>query len=154
MHAHTWEDPEIYQIRTVNQANQNDWLQKTLEEIPYKSHSNCHKGTTQWLSLGVPSCVYPHLLYAFSLLINTLLISPLSIFVEIIFCKAKGPGPLSLTADLEARIWYFHHPTLVSVSGWEPKPCSKPLQAEATQDHILWLLGNHVNSSLLPSPKD
>ena len=25
----TWEDPEIYQIRTVNQANQNDWTKET-----------------------------------------------------------------------------------------------------------------------------
>ena len=138
----------------MNQANQNNWLKKTLEEIPHKSHSNCHKGTTQWLSLRVPSYVYPHLLYSFSLLINTLLISPLSIFEEIISCKAKGQGPLTLTTDLGARIWYFHCHTLVSISGWEPTPCSKPLQAEATRDHILWLLGNHVNSSLLPSPKD
>ena len=25
MHAQTWKDPEIYEIWTVNQANQNDW---------------------------------------------------------------------------------------------------------------------------------
>ena len=25
MHAHAWEDPEIYRIETLNQANQNDW---------------------------------------------------------------------------------------------------------------------------------
>ena len=36
MHAHTWEDPEIYQIWTVNQANQNDWPKKTWKKYPIK----------------------------------------------------------------------------------------------------------------------
>ena len=29
-----------------------------------------------------------------------------------------------------ARIWCFYHCNPDPVSGWEPKPCSKPLQAE------------------------
>ena len=33
-------------------------------------------------------------------------------------------------------IWCFHCRNPVSFSGWEPKPGSKPLQAEATRDHI------------------
>ena len=44
----------------------------------------------------------------FFLLRNTLLASLISILVEILFCKAKGPGPLSLTTGLVARIWCFY----------------------------------------------
>ena len=43
----------------------------------------------------------------FSLLI--LLVSLLSVFVEILFCKAEWPGPLSLTSGLLVRIWCFHY---------------------------------------------
>ena len=32
MHAHTWEDPEIYLMWTVNQANQNDWPRETWKK--------------------------------------------------------------------------------------------------------------------------
>ena len=31
-----WEDCELYQIRTVNQANQNDWPRKTQKKYPIK----------------------------------------------------------------------------------------------------------------------
>ena len=50
------------------------------------------------------------------------------------FCKAEGPGPWSLTSGLVARIWCFLCCNPASVSGWEPKPRSKMLQAEATWD--------------------
>ena len=59
------------------------------------------------------------------LLINTWLASLLSIFVEALFCKSQRPGPLSLTPSLVGRIWCFHCHNLISVSGWEPKPCSR-----------------------------
>ena len=68
----------------------------------------------------------------FLLLVNTLLASLLSIFVEILLWKAKAPGLLSLTSGLVARIWCFHHCEPAPVPGWEPKPCSKSLKAEAT----------------------
>ena len=48
----------------------------------------------------------------------------------------EGPGPMSLTAGPMAGIWCFHRHDLASISGWESKTCSKPLQAEATQDQI------------------
>ena len=51
MHAHTWKDPEIYQIWIVNQANQKKLAKGQPEEMPHKSNSNCHKGATQGLSL-------------------------------------------------------------------------------------------------------
>ena len=57
----------------------------------------------QVVSLWVHPCEYPHMLYSFFLLINTLLVSLLSVFVEILFCKAKEPGPC-----LTARMWYSH----------------------------------------------
>ena len=85
--------------------------------------------------LPLPVCLSTHTLL-FSLLLNTLLASLLSNFVEILFCKAKGPGPLSLTTGLVARIWCFHHHNPASISGWERKFCSKLLQAEATQNHL------------------
>ena len=33
---HTWEDPEIYQIRTVNQANQSDWSKEPRKKCLIK----------------------------------------------------------------------------------------------------------------------
>ena len=45
----------------------------------------------------------------FFLLINTSLASLLSICVEILFCKAEGLGPLSLTTALMAGIWRSPH---------------------------------------------
>ena len=65
--------------------------------------------------------------------------SLLSVFVEILFCKAIGPCSLSLTTGLVARIWCFHCHDPAD-SGWEPKAHSKLLQAEATQDQgcVIW----------------
>ena len=60
------------------------------------------------LSPPESSCVTVHTYCTFSLLINTLHAPLLSIFVEILFCKAKGSGPLSLTTGLVERIWCFH----------------------------------------------
>ena len=36
MREHTWEDPEIQQIWTVNQANQNDWSKETRKKCLIK----------------------------------------------------------------------------------------------------------------------
>ena len=52
--------------------------------------------------------------------------------METLFCKAKGPGPLSLTTGLVARISQ-QRPS--SICGWKSKPLFKALQAEATRDH-------------------
>ena len=58
---------------------------------------------------------------------NTSLASLLSVFVEILFCKAIGLGLLSLTAGLVARTCCFHHHDPTPVSAWEPKPHPKLL---------------------------
>ena len=64
------------------------------------------------------------------LLINTLLVSlpPISLW-KFIFCKALWTRALSLATGLVARIQLSHSRGLTSVSGWEPEPCFKPLQA-------------------------
>ena len=46
------------------------------------------------------------------------------------FLQSRRAGPLSLTTGLVARIWWAHHCDPASISDWEPKPCSKPLQAD------------------------
>ena len=32
--VHTWENPEIYKIRTLNQADQNDWPKEARRNAP------------------------------------------------------------------------------------------------------------------------
>ena len=68
------------------------------------------------------------------LLINTLLVSLLSVFVGILFLQSRRARALSLTAGLVARIRCSHGRDPTSVTGREPKPCFKPLQAEGTRD--------------------
>ena len=78
--------------------------QRKPEGMPHKGHSNYHEGVAQRLSPSPPVCLSN--MYFFFLLINT--VSLLSIFVGILFCKAEGPGPLSLTTGLGARILRFY----------------------------------------------
>ena len=63
---------------------------------------------------------------------NKYFTSLLSISVEILSCKAEWPGLLSLTTSLMARIQCFH--CCDPAQFLAPKPQSRPLQAEATQD--------------------
>ena len=102
----TWEDPEIYQIETENQANQDDWPKETWKKCPIKVIQTATTGKIQ--GLWVCPYVYPHVLYSFFLLINILLASLLSIFVEILLWKAEGPELSSLTTSLAASICCFH----------------------------------------------
>ena len=102
-----------------------------LEEMPHKRDSNYHKGAT--LSLSPPMCLSTCTVLFF-LLINTLLVSLLSVFVGVLFCKAKGPGPCCwplVPGDLVARIQCSHGRDPTSISGWEPKSCFKLLQPKA-----------------------
>ena len=51
MPVHIWEDPEINQVGTLNQAKQNDWPKETSKkhmslDHPHVSDLNCHRGTT------------------------------------------------------------------------------------------------------------
>ena len=58
--------------------------------MPHISDLNYHEGVTLFLSQSL--CLYTRTVLFF-LLINTLLVSLLSIFVEFLFCKAEGPEP-------------------------------------------------------------
>ena len=60
---------------------------ENLEQIPHKSDLNCHEAMTP--SLLVYLATHTVL---FFLLTNSLLISLLSVFVGILFCKAERPG--------------------------------------------------------------
>ena len=115
----------MYQIWTQDQAKQDDRPQEPGRNA-HESDSNYHKGATP----SPPVCLSQGTV-VFFLLINSSLFSLLSFFVEILFCKAEGPGPLSLTTGQVARnLGLNHGPT--SISGPEPKPCFKPLQIKAT----------------------
>ena len=97
------------------------------EETPHISDSNCHEGTTQGLSLSLRMCLSTHTILFFS--INTLLASLLSIFVEILFCKVKGPGPLSLTVVLWLGSGVFTTVTQPQSPSGNPSPtpsCCRP----------------------------
>ena len=102
------------------------WLS---EETSHKSNSSCHKGhvsASPPLSPWVCPCIYPHVLYIFSLLINIWLPSLLPVFVEIPFCKAEGPGPLSLATGLVARVWRFPRRDPGQPLAGNPRPAPSP----------------------------
>ena len=70
MHANTWEDPEIYQLWTVNQTNQNDLPKETWKKCPIKVIQTAMR---VWLSPSlspwVCPCVFPHIVFIVQLII-------------------------------------------------------------------------------------
>ena len=101
------EDPEIYQMWTVNQANQNDWPKETQKKCPIKLIQTALRAQYRDSpSESVHVSIQMHC--TLFLLINILHASLVSIFVGILFCKVERPGPLSLTTSLVARIWCSH----------------------------------------------
>ena len=86
--THTWEDPEIYQLWTVKQANQNDCPKETWKKYLLKVIQT----STRVQPRDSPSesaCLPAHIVLFF-LLINTLLVSLLSILWEFFSAKPKG----------------------------------------------------------------
>ena len=65
MSEHTWDDPEIFQIWNLKQANQNRWLKENQKKWPIKVN---HEGVTLSQSACVSIHMYCTLLF---LLINT-----------------------------------------------------------------------------------
>ena len=124
----SWDIPN-----TDCEPGKSKWLAKgKLEEIAHISDLNCHAGASQGLSFWVCPCLSTHTVFFF-LLINT-------DFTALCLCgssflPSQMARALSLTTGLAARICCFHCQDPASVSGWEPKRCSKQLQAEATRDH-------------------
>ena len=93
MCEHTWEDPEIYQIWTVNQADLNDWLKEIQKKCLIKVIQTA-KRVQLSDSASEAAYVFIHMYCTLFLLINTLLASLLSVFVDIFFSsKLKGQGP-------------------------------------------------------------
>ena len=90
--VHMWEEPEIDQVWTENQANQNDWPKKTRKKCPVKVIQVRQGPDSVPFSLSPPTCL-PTRTGLFFVEINTLLASLLSVFVGVLFCKAEGPGP-------------------------------------------------------------
>ena len=80
---------------TVNQATQNDWPRETQKKYPIKviqTSIRLQLNNSGTLPLSLPMCLSTDTALFF-LIINTLLASILSTFVEILFCKAEGPRP-------------------------------------------------------------
>ena len=125
-----WEDPEIYQIWTLNQANQNDWPKKTRKKCPIYVIQTTMRAQ---LSLLVHQCVYPHVLYSFSPNKHFTCFTTFHLCGNS-FLQRWRARPLSLTTGLVSRFRCSHHHDLTSISGQERKPCFKPLQAKATGD--------------------
>ena len=65
-----------------------------------------------------------------------------------IFLQSHRARALSLTSDLVARIRCSHRRNPTTITGQEPKPCFKPLQAEATGDQFQILLSSHHRTTL------
>ena len=130
MHAHTWENSEIRQIQILNQAKQDDWPKETQKKCPIKVIQTTLRAQ---LSLWACTCIYPHVLF-FLPTKHFTCFTTFCLYVQIPFCTGDRSQschwPLVL-GGLVARIQYFHW---LHVSGQKAKPCSKPLQAEASQD--------------------
>lgn len=100
-----------------SEPGKSEWLAKwKWKEMSHKSNSNCHKGASQQVCLWVCWCVYPHILYSLFLIINTLLLSLLSLFVEILLLQSWKARSWSLTIGLVARIWCSYSGDLTSLS--------------------------------------
>ena len=105
------------------------------EEIPFKSDSNHRKGAT----LSEPASVSIRAYIFFPPDKHIVSFTTFRLYVEIHFYTADGPGPFHwplAPGGLLAGIQGSHCHRPISISGQELKPCFKPLQAEATQDHL------------------
>ena len=124
--AHTWED---------SVDSEPGWTAKgNPEESPIKVIQTT---TRAWLSQPAHVSVHTH---CFSLLINTLLVSLLSVsMLEFIYTQLTARA-LSLATGLW---WSTSWDSVLSLlwpgfNLWpEPRPCFKLLWAEATRDHFL-----------------
>ena len=131
MCALTGEDPEIYQIWTLNQANQNDWPKRTWKKCPIKEIQTATRMQLSLsLSLSLSMCPVSTC---------TVLFFPpktlLSLyFVGILLLQSQRARALSLSTGLAAGVWRSHHGDPTSISGYELKPHFKLLQAETTRD--------------------
>ena len=112
MHVDTWEDPEIYQIWTLNQVNQNDRPEEPRRNAP-KVDSYCYGA---WLSdsfsLGLPMCLSTHTVLFFPF--HKYFIFHYFLFLwECFPSKLKGQGPylvlgssaLTTVTQIQSLVW-------------------------------------------------
>ena len=120
--------------------------------MPHISDLNCHSGATRGFSesacVPIHTCctLYPlktHTHTHTHTHTQTLLASLLSVFVEALFCKTKGPKPLSLTTGLEARIQCSQCCDPAPSLG----PTQVPLQAIAGQGHLRSIYSTNCNKT-------
>ena len=132
----SWDIPN-----TDSEPGKSKWLAKgNLEEMPHISDLNYHAGTT--LSLSSPVCLATHTLLFFFLLINTSLVSLLSVFVGILFCKAEGPGPCHWPL-----VWWLGFGALTAMTqpqslarNWNPaSSCCRPRPLEIIWTQTTWV---------------
>ena len=90
MSAPTWEDPEIYQIWTLSQANKYNWPKETQRKCPIEVIQTAMRAG---LSQNMPMCLSTCSILLF-LLINIYFITFL-LYENSIFCKAEGLGPVT-----------------------------------------------------------
>ena len=130
-----WKDPEINQIQTQNQGKQDEWPKETQKKYPIKGIQTLVRA---WLSLSPSMCLSTCALF---LLINTLLVSLLSISIQkFTFTHLMGQGLVTghwslVTGGLVVRIQHSHCHGLTSISGWELKPCFKLLQQRPSESN-------------------
>ena len=85
--------------------------------------------TTMRVQLSKPTHVSILTYCTLFLLINTWLVSLLSVFMGILLLQGWRPRTMLLTTSLVVRIQCSHHGGQTTTSGQEPKkPCFKPLQ--------------------------
>ena len=77
----------------------------------------------------------------FFLLVNTCFTT---FFLEILFCKAKGPGPLSLTTGLMARITTTTWPHSVAGNPSLPPSNCRPRPPEISSVYVSMLLSQFI----------
>ena len=112
--------------------------------MPHVSGSDYHEGATVSLRpFTVPTsapCESIHIL--FSLLMNTLLASLLSLYGNSLLRNQRARA-LSLATGLVTRIWRSQCYGLTSVSGWKPKLCFKPMKSRRRRgrQRMRWLDG-------------
>ena len=126
-----WEDPETYQIGTVNQANQNDWPKKTWKKCPCKWFELprvCDSGT---LPLSLLMCLSTYTVLFFLQIKHFTFHYFLSLW-GFLFCKTKWPGTWHWPL-----VWWLGFGALTSATWIQPLGRTEaPLQAAAGQDHL------------------
>ena len=135
MRVHRWEEPEIYQIWTVNQANQNDWSNENWKKYPIKV---IQTATRVWfsdsLSPWVLLCDCPHVVYFFPL--NKHFTCSITFHLcgdSLLQSRRVRAYVTDHWSSWEVLVLSLLQPS--PVSGGEPKTHFKALQAKATGDH-------------------